>query len=118
MTPATQTPAPRQPTTQKTMVAAINDALAIALERDPAVHIFGEDVGVMGGVFRATDGLQKKYGVERVFDTPLAEAAIVGMGIGMGLAGLRPVAEIQFAGMMLLRRLVKPAMWKRCWINC
>lgn len=83
-----------------TMVAAINEALDIALEQDPAVHIFGEDVGVMGGVFRATDGLQAKYGVERVFDTPLAEAAIVGMGIGMGLAGLKPIAEIQFAGFL------------------
>ncbi len=83
-----------------TMVAAINDALDIALTQDPAVHIFGEDVGVMGGVFRATDGLQAKHGVERVFDTPLAEAGIVGMGIGMGLAGLKPVAEIQFAGFL------------------
>lgn len=95
--PTTHSP---QPTTQKTMVAAINDALDMALERDSTVHIFGEDVGVMGGVFRATDGLQAKYGVERVFDTPLAEAGIVGMGIGMGLAGLKPVAEIQFAGFL------------------
>ncbi|GHF90922.1 alpha-ketoacid dehydrogenase subunit beta [Deinococcus ficus] len=83
-----------------TMVAAINDALNIALTQDPAVHIFGEDVGVMGGVFRATDGLQARHGVARVFDTPLAEASIVGMGIGMGLAGLKPVAEIQFAGFL------------------
>lgn len=83
-----------------TMVAAINNALDLALERDPDVGIFGEDVGVMGGVFRATDGLQQKHGVERVFDTPLAEAGIVGMGIGMGLAGLKPVAEIQFAGFL------------------
>lgn len=83
-----------------TMVAAINDALDIALTQDPAVHIFGEDVGVMGGVFRATDGLQAKHGVARVFDTPLAEASIVGMGIGIGLAGLKPVAEIQFAGFL------------------
>nr|WP_104991073.1 alpha-ketoacid dehydrogenase subunit beta [Deinococcus sp. NW-56] len=83
-----------------TMVAAINDALALALERDPDVHIFGEDVGVMGGVFRATDGLQSRFGTDRVFDTPLAEAGIVGMGIGMGLAGLKPVAEIQFAGFL------------------
>ncbi|WP_199698609.1 transketolase C-terminal domain-containing protein [Deinococcus cavernae] len=83
-----------------TMVAAINNALDLALARDPDVCIFGEDVGVMGGVFRATDGLQQKHGVERVFDTPLAEAAIVGMGIGMGLAGLKPIAEIQFAGFL------------------
>ncbi|MFC4639024.1 alpha-ketoacid dehydrogenase subunit beta [Deinococcus hohokamensis] len=93
MTAATQT-------RTMTMVAAINEALDLALAQDPAVHIFGEDVGVMGGVFRATDGLQAKYGVERVFDTPLAEAGIVGMGIGMGLAGLKPVAEIQFAGFL------------------
>lgn len=83
-----------------TMVAAINDALDLALSRDEEVLIFGEDVGVMGGVFRATDGLQKKYGTERVFDTPLAEAGIVGMGIGMGLAGMKPIAEIQFAGFL------------------
>jgi len=83
-----------------TMVAAINDALRVALERDASVCIFGEDVGVMGGVFRATDGLQARFGRERVFDTPLAEAGIVGMGIGMGLAGMRPVAEIQFAGFL------------------
>ncbi len=90
----------RPATRTMTMVAAINDALALALERDPTVCLFGEDVGVMGGVFRATDGLQTRFGVERVFDTPLAEAGIVGMGIGMGLAGLRPIAEIQFAGFM------------------
>ncbi|MCD0157189.1 alpha-ketoacid dehydrogenase subunit beta [Deinococcus sp. 6GRE01] len=96
---ATATP-PTGTTRNMTMVAAINDALDIALGADDTVHIFGEDVGVMGGVFRATDGLQAKYGEARVFDTPLAEAAIVGMGIGMGLAGLKPVAEIQFAGFL------------------
>ncbi|MFK7603761.1 alpha-ketoacid dehydrogenase subunit beta [Deinococcus sp. SM5_A1] len=92
--------APGTDTKTTTMIAAINNALDLALEGDDTVHIFGEDVGVMGGVFRATDGLQAKYGVDRVFDTPLAEAAIVGMGIGMGLAGLKPVAEIQFAGFL------------------
>ncbi|ANE43032.1 alpha-ketoacid dehydrogenase subunit beta [Deinococcus puniceus] len=96
---ATQTP-PATSSTTRTMVAAINDALAIALERDPTTYLFGEDVGVMGGVFRASDGLQARFGTDRVFDTPLAEASIVGMGIGMGLAGLRPIAEIQFAGFM------------------
>jgi pyruvate dehydrogenase E1 component beta subunit len=96
---ALQSP-PSQTSTTRTMVAAINDALAIALERDPTTYLFGEDVGVMGGVFRASDGLQARFGTERVFDTPLAEASIVGMGIGMGLAGLRPIAEIQFAGFM------------------
>ncbi|MFC4427753.1 alpha-ketoacid dehydrogenase subunit beta [Deinococcus navajonensis] len=93
-------PKDTQQTRTMTMVAAINEALDLALAADPAVHIFGEDVGVMGGVFRATDGLQARHGVERVFDTPLAEAGIVGMGIGMGLAGLKPVAEIQFAGFL------------------
>ena len=82
------------------MVQAVNDALDIALERDPRVLVFGEDVGRMGGVFRATDALQNKYGEERVYDTPLAEAGIVGYGIGLALAGMRPVAEIQFAGFL------------------
>jgi len=62
--------------------------------------LFGEDVGTMGGVFRASDGLMQKYGEKRVFDTPLAESGIVGFGIGLALAGLRPVAEIQFAGFL------------------
>ena len=64
--------------------------------RIAGVLVFGEDVGRMGGVFRVADGLQAKHGEERVFDTPLAEAGIVGYGIGLALAGLRPVAEIQF----------------------
>ncbi|GIW24071.1 alpha-ketoacid dehydrogenase subunit beta [Meiothermus sp.] len=81
-------------------VQAINEALDLALERDPRVVLFGEDVGVMGGVFRASDGLQQKYGEQRVFDTPLAESGIVGFGIGLAMAGLRPVAEIQFAGFL------------------
>lgn len=100
MTATDTSPKSRQTSSQKTIIAAINDALDLALARDERVHIFGEDVGVMGGVFRATDGLQQKYGVGRVFDTPLAEASIVGMAIGMGLAGLTPVAEIQFAGFL------------------
>ncbi len=81
-------------------VQAINEALDLALERDPRVVLFGEDVGLMGGVFRATDGLQARYGEKRVFDTPLAEAGIVGFGIGLAMAGMRPVAEIQFAGFL------------------
>ncbi|RIH86839.1 Pyruvate dehydrogenase E1 component subunit beta [Meiothermus luteus] len=81
-------------------VQAINEALDLALERDPRVVVFGEDVGTMGGVFRASDGLQQKYGEQRVFDTPLAESGIVGFGIGLAMAGLRPVAEIQFAGFL------------------
>jgi pyruvate dehydrogenase E1 component beta subunit len=83
-----------------TMVQAINHALDLALAKDKRVVLFGEDVGYMGGVFRVSDNLQMKYGEERVFDTPLAEAAIVGYGIGLALAGMRPVAEIQFAGFL------------------
>lgn len=81
-----------------TMVQAINNAMDIKLADDNSVVIYGEDVGVVGGVFRVTEGLQKKYGSERVFDTPLAESAIVGTGVGMALSGLRPVVEMQFDG--------------------
>lgn len=80
------------------MIQAITDALRVELENDPKVLVFGEDVGHNGGVFRATDGLQKQFGEERVFDTPLAESAIGGLAIGLGLTGWRPVAEIQFFG--------------------
>lgn len=82
------------------LVQAINEALALALERHPNVLLFGEDVGKMGGVFRASDGLQQRFGPQRVFDTPLAESGIVGFGIGLALAGLKPIAEIQFAGFL------------------
>lgn len=81
-----------------TLVKAINNALDIKLAEDKSVVVFGEDVGVEGGVFRVTEGLQVKHGVERVFDTPLAESAIVGTGLGMALSGLRPVIEMQFEG--------------------
>jgi len=81
-----------------TIIEAVNLALARALENSPDVVIFGEDVGVNGGVFRATEGLQQRYGAERVLDTPLAEVLIAGMAIGMASQGLRPVAEIQFMG--------------------
>ncbi len=81
-----------------TMVQSINNALDIKLAEDPDMVIYGEDVGVEGGVFRVTSGLQQKYGVERVFDSPLAESAIVGTAVGMCAAGLRPVVEIQFSG--------------------
>lgn len=80
------------------MIQAINDGLRNALESDPNVLIFGEDVGHNGGVFRATDGLQQQFGAARVFDTPLAESGIVGTAIGMAVNGLRPIAEIQFMG--------------------
>src|SRR5690606_34740155 len=79
---------------------AINQALGLALARDEEVLLFGEDVGHLGGVFRASDGLQARFGERRVFDTPLAESAIVGFGVGLALAGMRPVAEIQFAGFL------------------
>lgn len=80
------------------MVGAINDALDIKLKEDKNVVVFGEDVGVEGGVFRVTENLQKKYGADRVFDSPLAESGIVGTAIGMSIAGLRPVVEMQFCG--------------------
>jgi 2-oxoisovalerate dehydrogenase E1 component beta subunit len=83
-----------------TMVQAIRSALDVALGRDENVVIFGEDVGYFGGVFRCTEGLQAKYGTSRVFDTPIAEGGIVGIAVGMGAYGLRPVAEIQFADYM------------------
>ncbi|RXT15063.1 alpha-ketoacid dehydrogenase subunit beta [Ammoniphilus sp. CFH 90114] len=83
---------------QMTMIQAITDAMRVELQRDPSVLVFGEDVGKNGGVFRATEGLQKEFGEERVFDTPLAESGIGGLAIGLGLQGFRPVAEIQFFG--------------------
>lgn len=83
-----------------TLVEAVNHALARALQDDPAVIVFGEDVGRDGGVFRATDGLIERFGAERVLDTPIAEAAIAGIAVGMAAYGLRPVAEIQFDGFM------------------
>ena len=80
-----------------TMIEAIRDAHHVMMERDPDVVVFGEDVGYFGGVFRCTDGLQRKYGEHRCIDTPIAEGGIIGTAIGMAVNGLRPVAEIQFA---------------------
>jgi len=80
------------------MIEALNLALRQEMERDKNVLILGEDVGVDGGVFRVTDGLLKKFGEERVIDTPLAESAIVGASMGLAIAGWKPVAEIQFSG--------------------
>ncbi len=80
------------------MVNALNQALDLKLADDPKVLVYGEDVGVEGGVFRITEGLQTKYGQKRVFDTPLAESAIVGAAVGMAVAGLKPVVEMQFSG--------------------
>jgi pyruvate dehydrogenase E1 component beta subunit len=81
-----------------TLLEAINQALDQKMADDPRVVVFGEDTGFEGGVFRVTAGLQKKYGVDRVFDTPIAEAAISGSAVGMAINGLIPVAEIQFDG--------------------
>ncbi len=78
------------------MVQAINRAMFEAMRADPNVLVLGEDVGVNGGVFRATEGLQKEFGPDRVLDTPLSETGIVGTAVGMALYGLKPVAEIQF----------------------
>jgi 2-oxoisovalerate dehydrogenase E1 component beta subunit len=86
---------------QMTMIQALNSALDVMMAKDNDVLTFGEDVGYFGGVFRVTEGLQAKYGVERCFDTPIAEGGIVAMAIGMGAYGLRPVAEIQFADYIL-----------------
>ncbi|MBL8560084.1 MAG: alpha-ketoacid dehydrogenase subunit beta [Hyphomonadaceae bacterium] len=79
------------------MIQAINSAMDVMMTRDPDVLVFGEDVGYFGGVFRATEGLQKKHGLTRCFDAPIAEGGIVATAIGMGAYGLRPVIEIQFA---------------------
>ncbi|MDD5498787.1 MAG: alpha-ketoacid dehydrogenase subunit beta [Dehalococcoidales bacterium] len=79
------------------MVKAINNALDIKLNEDQNMVIYGEDVG-MGGVFRVTEGLQRKYGADRVFDSPLAESGIVGTALGMAVSGLRPIVELQFEG--------------------
>ncbi|MGT2512743.1 alpha-ketoacid dehydrogenase subunit beta [Cupriavidus basilensis] len=80
------------------LVEAVNHALAYELEHDPRVVLLGEDIGVNGGVFRATAGLQARFGAQRVIDTPLAESAIAGAAVGMAAMGLAPVAEIQFTG--------------------
>ncbi|HEY8532581.1 MAG TPA: alpha-ketoacid dehydrogenase subunit beta [Micromonospora sp.] len=81
-----------------TMVEAIRDALFLEMERDERVMVIGQDVGRLGGVFRATDGLQEKFGEDRVVDMPLAEAVIAGSALGLAVSGMRPVAEIQFLG--------------------
>src|SRR6266699_6226292 len=82
---------------RKTMIEAIRDAMDVMMDRDDNVVVFGEDVGFFGGVFRATQGLQAKYGRSRCFDAPISELGIVGSAIGMAAYGLRPCVEIQFA---------------------
>src|SRR5437773_1888971 len=86
--------------TELTLVQAINQALDQEMGRDKSVMLLGEDVGFAGGVFRVTEGLQKKYGKDRVVDTPLAESAILATAIGLSLNGMRPVPEIQFFGFL------------------
>src|SRR4051812_7285296 len=88
--------------TKLTIIEALNQALTLELERDDRVVILGEDVGKNGGVFRVTDGLQARFGENRVFDTPLAESGIVGTSIGIAVYGLRPITEIQFGGFLFV----------------
>ncbi len=85
---------------KRNMVEAINLGLMEEMERDPSILILGEDVGKEGGVFRVTDGLQAKFGAERVVDTPLAESGIVGVAFGLAVKGLKPIAEVQFEGFL------------------
>lgn len=87
---------------QMTMIEALNSAMSLELERDQRVVVMGQDIGVNGGVFRVTERLQQRFGEQRVFDTPLSESAIVGSSVGMAVYGLRPIAEIQFAGFLFL----------------
>ena len=81
-----------------TMIEAIRSTLGAALERDERVIVLGQDVGVNGGVFRATEGLQERFGEERVVDMPLAEAVIVGSAVGLACSGMIPIPELQFLG--------------------
>src|SRR2546425_5030409 len=87
---------------QMTMIEALNHGLRLQLQRDERVILLGQDIGANGGVFRVTERLQKEFGEQRVFDTPLAESAIIGSAVGMAVYGLRPIAEIQFAGFLFL----------------
>ncbi|MDP4155713.1 MAG: alpha-ketoacid dehydrogenase subunit beta, partial [Bacillota bacterium] len=85
-------------TNQLTLIQAINDGLRTMLKEDEQVILLGEDIGRNGGVFRATEGLQEQFGEDRVIDTPLSEAGIIGTSVGMAVNGFKPVAEIQFLG--------------------
>ena len=96
---------------QMNMIEAIRSALDVTMGKDPNVVVLGEDVGYFGGVFRCTDGLQRKYGEHRVIDAPIAEGGIIAAAIGMGVNGMRPVAEIQF-GDNDGRRTVNASRWK------
>ncbi len=90
-------------TTTMTMIQALRSAMDVMLERDDNVVVFGQDVGYFGGVFRCTEGLQTKYGSSRVFDAPISESGIIGVAVGMGAYGLRPVAEIPVCRLRLPR---------------
>ncbi len=81
---------------ERLLVEAVNEALHVEMERDASVLVIGEDVGRLGGVFRATAGLQERFGADRCVDTPLAEAGILGTAIGLCMAGWRPVCEMQY----------------------
>ncbi len=97
ITAETTGPVPAAPAVKPvTMAQALGQALRDALAEDPSVHVMGEDVGPLGGVFRITDGLAKEFGADRCTDTPLAEAGILGTAVGMAMYGLRPVVEMQF----------------------
>jgi len=89
---------PEVATEKQTIAQAVRDAMLEEMERDDRVLVLGEDVGVDGGVFRATDGLIERFGADRVIDTPLAESSIIGMSVGLAATGFRPIAEIQFMG--------------------
>jgi len=84
------------------MVQALNSAMDVMLGRDPDVVLFGEDVAKLGGVFGATRGLARRFGEERVFDTPVSETAFLGMAVGAAQAGLRPVVELMFGDFLLV----------------
>ncbi|MGW7050272.1 alpha-ketoacid dehydrogenase subunit beta [Streptomyces sp. NPDC054887] len=96
MTTAATTAVDAKPAKPATMAQALGRAMRDAMAEDPSVHVMGEDVGALGGVFRVTDGLVKEFGEDRVTDTPLAEAGILGTAVGMAMYGLRPVVEMQF----------------------
>ena len=98
MTQLRQSSVTQETTKQMTLIQAINDGMRVLLEEDEATLVLGEDVGKNGGVFRATEGLQEKFGVDRVIDTPLSESGIIGTSIGLAVNGFRPIAEIQFLG--------------------
>ncbi|GLF96664.1 alpha-ketoacid dehydrogenase subunit beta [Streptomyces yaizuensis] len=96
MTSVTTTTAPAAAVKPATMAQALQRAMRDAMAEDPTVHVLGEDVGTLGGVFRVTDGLAREFGDDRCTDTPLAEAGILGTAVGMAMYGLRPVVEMQF----------------------